>query len=228
MVAGTLAISFTQDGKEKYIQTVARCVSEKLRLNELDGSGAPSWAIDAVMWDVRNLDRSKKRSRPTPRRNEDGFLDIELVRGDEPEPRFRYGNYPYFTIEISPSTLRVTFERYDESGEYCGEHEHEEGLDFLVDGGLGEDQIKELRQRARSVADHAIDEIEAELLTRHRHFRPHTQPSTFERDKAMAAALVGFLLGRPLLLPSGCKGLNARDTVKERLTNVIEIELPRR
>jgi hypothetical protein len=227
MVAGTLAISSAQDANEKYTHTVARCVSEKLRLKALDGSGAPSWAVDAVMWDVRNLVRSKKRSHPTPRRNEDGFLDIEFefLRGGT-EPRFRYGDYPYFTIEISLSTLRVTFDRYDESGEYWGEHQEEEELDFLVDAGVGEDQITELQRRAYAVVDYAINKIKAELLTRHRHKKPHTQPSTFQRDKEIAAALVGFLLGKSRLLPSGCPGPNSRDTVKVH-ANDIGIELPR-
>jgi hypothetical protein len=224
MVVGTLATSSTQDTNEKYTETVARCVSEKLRLNELNGSGAPRWAIDAVMRDVCKLDRSKKRSRPTPRRNEDGFLDIELETGDETEPRFRYGDYPYFTIEISPSALRLTFDRYDESGEYWGQHEEDSELDFLTDRGVNKDQIKELRRRAIVLVDLAITEIESELLTLH-HDDRHTQPSTFEKDREIAAALVGFLMGKSRLLPSGCTGPNSRDTVKVH-ANDLEIELP--
>ena len=225
MVAGTLAISYAQDPKEKYTQTVARCVSENLRLKALDGSGAPSWTIEAVEWDVRKFSAGKKSSRPTPSRNENGFLDFELEY-NETEPRFQYRDYPHFTIDISPSTLRLTFDRYDESGEYWGEHEEEEELDFLVDAGVGEDQITELERRAYAIVDYAINEIKAELLTRHRHTKPHTQPSTFQRDKEIAAALVGFLLGKSRLLPSGCTGPNSRDTVKVH-ANDIGIKLPR-
>jgi hypothetical protein len=162
-----------------------------------------------------------------PYLNERGELMIDLMLVGE-EPRFRYEAGQQFRIEISASRLSLSppIARYDENGEYVGDEDCEDSLDFLVDEGLNDEQFKELTRRAYAFVDYAIDEIKREILPSEFSGPPHKNAKTFDRDKEIAAALVQFLLHGKKLSNSGATGVESRDTVRDEFAKHIGIQLP--
>jgi hypothetical protein len=225
LVQSTLTNCYEGARPGDFTQAISKHVRETLRLEAKDGSGTPTWAVRAVQHDVVVHVARRYGQRPYLDEWGERWMDVMLVPG---EPRFRYEAGQQFRIEISASLLSLfpPIPRFDEDGEYIGDEDCEDELEFLVDEGLNDEQFEEVKRRAYAFVDYAIGEIKSEILPSKFSGPPRKNADTFDRDKEIAAALVQFLFHGKKLSNSGTAGVESRDTVRAEFANHIGIRLP--
>ena len=180
-----------------YDDLVVRVTRDKLRLVPAEGESI-AWVIRCIDHDVKAFLNEKALGPPDHEGVRQPCLNSELlVHACNPQGRSRIdGSLPFFELNVSPSSLR-----FDSS---AMEMEYEVALDIFeggvttgkfgsLDDSLSSGVWKELRELAVAYMEDGIRHLQSEMLSR-QYATTRTYPSTLEKEKNTAHALVRFLL----------------------------------